>query len=276
MSNFDQWQDNCIKIHYNFEYFLEILNWYVKVIKITHTYINTHFTYKDKETKFGYDTFMANIKFKHRFNVFNKKMYIEESYIDTILKPFSFVKGWYDTIKIDYYDLIGLHNLSYKLEDCYSLYKINKIGFKMLSDEDKSKIKNNSFTNVWLELFIDDEDNDNQKKFSSENMFSIIKNFTTDCIEVFLEINNIFEENDLDDNFLINSINKYLEKRDIMMVKSITNKKSLGTIIEKDIYKKIPYPNDGNDLHNFLDFLGYYLSKSREKLDNSLLKGCLK
>lgn len=269
MSNFDQWQDNCIKIHYNFKYFVEAVKWYAVAIDRVNMHINAYFTYRTKETKMCYDTFISKIKFKDRFKFFNKK-----SYIDNVLIPYSFVKGWRDTIRIDYYNSIGLHNLSYKIEDCYSLYKINKIGFKMLSDEDKSNIKNNSFTNVWLDLFIDDEDNNNKKKFNSENMFSFIKKFTTDCIELFLEINNIFEENDLDSDYLVNSINKYLEKRDMMVTKSTTNKKSLGTIIEKDMYEKIPYPKD--DLINFLDFLDYYIPESREKLDNSLLKGCLK
>lgn len=272
VSNFDHWQDSCIKIHYNFEYFVEVLKWYVEVINRVNMNINAHFTYGTKETKMCYDTFMSKIKFntlsKEKFRVFNKR-----SYIDNILIPYSFVKGWRDTIRIDYYNSIGLHNLSYKIEDCYFIYKINKTGFKMLSDEDKSKIKNDSFINVWLELFTDDEDNNNQKKFNSENMFSIIKKFTTDCIGLFLEINNIIEEYNLDSDYLVNSINKYLEKRDVV-VKSITNEKSLGTIIEKDMYKEIPYPDD--DLLNFLDFLDYYLPKSRKKLANSLLKGCLK
>lgn len=51
MSNFDQWQDNCIKIHYNFKYFVEAVKWYAVAIDRVNMHINAYFTYRTKETK---------------------------------------------------------------------------------------------------------------------------------------------------------------------------------------------------------------------------------
>lgn len=243
MSNFDHWRDSCIKIHYNFVYFVEVLKWYVDVINRVNMNINAHFTYGTKETKMCYDTFMSKIKFnmlsKEKFRVFKKR-----SYIDNILIPYSFVKGWRDTIRIDYYNLIGLHNLSYKLEDCYFIYKINKIGFKMLSDEDKSKIKNDSFINVWLELFC-------TEKNIIENIMTKIEKIAIDCIESFKKLNDIIEEYNLKSLSSVGSFEKYLAVKD-----TTVNGKSIATIMEIDIYERIP---KGDDIDDLMDFIESYM-----------------
>lgn len=240
MKDFDiaEWKNRCIKIHCDFIYFKNFFKWYMSILSRIDMCMNYYFPCRFKDLNSGYNIRISRTsklkKIKDKI-VYSKRL-SEEIY--------SILYNWHWMVENDFYEVIGPYNFFYKIKDCYSFYNININEFEVLKDESVIELKNDKFSNVWLELFY-------TEKNIIENIMTKIEKIAIDCIESFKKLNDIIEEYNLKSLSSVCSFEKYLAVKDTTI-----NGKSIATIMEIDIYERIP---KGDDIEDLIDFIESYM-----------------